>query len=109
MSERDDSIHRLEGSSNQVGGLIIKKKASDNNGKASFKMPQPRSSLLGLDRLAAAKRKEKEELEDESRKRSKVTSYKDDWEGGDDDDDDDDDEDENEKGSSHKSSQKRYK
>lgn len=49
----DDSLHRLEGISEQKGGLIIKKKP------ATFKVPQP--SLLGLDKLAAAKRKEREE------------------------------------------------
>lgn len=48
----DDNLHRLEGSDDQKGGLIIKKKAP------TFKIPQP--SLLGLDKLAAAKRKEKE-------------------------------------------------
>lgn len=49
----EDNIHRLEGTSNEKGGLIVKKKPS------VFKIPQ--TSLLGLDRLAAAKRKEKEE------------------------------------------------
>lgn len=49
----DDSLHRLEGISEQKGGLILKKKPP------TFKVPQP--SLLGLDKLAAAKRKEREE------------------------------------------------
>lgn len=49
----DDSIHRLEGTSNEKGGLVVKKKPP------TFKVPQP--SLLGLDKLAAAKRKEKED------------------------------------------------
>lgn len=50
----DDNIHRLEGTSaNERGGLIVKKKAP------LFKVPQ--TSLLGLDKLAAAKLKEKED------------------------------------------------
>lgn len=49
----DDGVHRLEGVSNQAGGLIVKKKPP------TFKVPQ--ASLLGLDKLAAAKRKEKED------------------------------------------------
>lgn len=49
----DDNLHRLEGSNDQKGGLIVKKKTP------TFKIPQP--SLLGLDKLALAKRKEKEE------------------------------------------------
>ncbi|KAF2902759.1 hypothetical protein ILUMI_03424 [Ignelater luminosus] len=49
----DDSLHRLEGTSDQKGGLIVKKKPP------TFKVPQP--SLLGLDKLAAAKRREKED------------------------------------------------
>ncbi|KAK4876670.1 hypothetical protein RN001_009176 [Aquatica leii] len=53
MMEEDDGVHRLEGTSGQKGGLIIKKKTP------SFKVPQP--SLLGLDKLAAAKRLEKED------------------------------------------------
>ncbi|KRT84765.1 hypothetical protein AMK59_219 [Oryctes borbonicus] len=48
----DDNFHRLEGTDEQTGGLIVKKKTP------TFKIPQP--SLLGLDKLAAAKRKEKE-------------------------------------------------
>jgi pre-mRNA-splicing factor ATP-dependent RNA helicase DHX38/PRP16 len=50
--ENDENLHRLEGITDQKGGLIVKKKTP------TFKVPQP--SLLGLDRLAAAKRKEKE-------------------------------------------------
>lgn len=51
----EDGVHRLEGTSgNEQGGLIIKKKKD-----ATFKIPKP--SLLGLDRLAAEKRKEKED------------------------------------------------
>ncbi|KAB0795763.1 hypothetical protein PPYR_09824 [Photinus pyralis] len=51
--DEDDGLHRLEGVSGQKGGLIVKKKPS------SFVVPQP--SLLGLDKLAAAKRREKED------------------------------------------------
>lgn len=51
--ESDESVHRLEGTQNEKGGLIVKKKPP------TFKVPQP--SKLGLDKLAAAKRKEKEE------------------------------------------------
>ena len=51
MSE-DNGLHRLEGSNDQKGGLILKKKPP------TFKIPQP--SLLGLDKLAATKRKELE-------------------------------------------------
>lgn len=46
----EDGIHRLEGSSNEPGGLIVKKKS------ATFKVPQ--TSLLGLDKLAEKKRRE---------------------------------------------------
>ncbi|XP_017782578.1 PREDICTED: pre-mRNA-splicing factor ATP-dependent RNA helicase PRP16 [Nicrophorus vespilloides] len=49
----DDDVHRLEGSSNEKGGLIVKKKTP------TFKVPQV--SLLGLDKLAQKKRKEKED------------------------------------------------
>uniref|UniRef100_T1J2J4 RNA helicase n=1 Tax=Strigamia maritima TaxID=126957 RepID=T1J2J4_STRMM len=70
-----DSIHRLEGSSQrEVGGLIIKKKDTED---IVFKKPLiPRKSCLGLDVLAAKKRKEKETVENE-RKKAK-TCY--DWE-----------------------------
>ncbi|XP_066259439.1 pre-mRNA-splicing factor ATP-dependent RNA helicase PRP16 [Euwallacea similis] len=51
----EDGIHRLEGTStNEKGGLIVKKKK-----EPTFKVPKP--SLLGLDRLAAQKRREKED------------------------------------------------
>ncbi|CAG9766149.1 unnamed protein product [Ceutorhynchus assimilis] len=52
----DDGVHRLAGTSgNEKGGLIIKKKDKES----TFKVPKP--SLLGLDRLAAQKRKDKED------------------------------------------------
>lgn len=71
----DPALHRLEGSSgNQQGGLIIMKKGPNNDSdKHTFKKP----SLLGLDKLAAAKRSSDLESGSE-KKRSKVTSYKDD-------------------------------
>lgn len=78
--EEDASLHRLEGSepSVQEGGLLIKKKSSSNE-QHVFKTPAPRSSLLGLDLLAAQKRREREEKErQEGEKKSKVASK--DWE-----------------------------
>ncbi len=81
--EDDSSLHRLEGSdpSVQIGGLIVKKSASTE--QHVFRAPAPRTSLLGLDLLAAQKRKEREGKEglDDQPKKSKVTSYKD-WEEG---------------------------
>lgn len=51
----DPSLHRLEGtSSNERGGLVLLKPKSE-----TFTKPKP--SLLGLDKLAAARRKEQEE------------------------------------------------
>lgn len=53
MSDSDENLHRLEGtSSNAVGGLIIKKKENPEE----FQFAKP--SLLGLDKLAAARRKQ---------------------------------------------------
>lgn len=51
--EKEENVHRLEGVQEQKGGLIIKKKTP------TFKVPQP--SILGLDRLAAERRREREE------------------------------------------------
>lgn len=71
--DSEENVHRLEGSANGKGGLIIKK-------KPIFKIPQP--SLLGLDKLAAQKRKEKAEAvrkmsfnmeEDESNEENNVS------------------------------------
>ncbi|XP_016377075.1 pre-mRNA-splicing factor ATP-dependent RNA helicase PRP16-like [Sinocyclocheilus rhinocerous] len=82
--EDDSSLHRLEGSdpSVQVGGLIVKKKSASTE-QHVFRAPAPRTSLLGLDLLAAQKRKEREGKEslDDQPKKSKVSSYKD-WEEG---------------------------
>lgn len=82
--EDDSSLHRLEGSdpSVQVGGLIVKKKSAATE-QHVFRAPAPRTSLLGLDLLAAQKRKEREGKEklDDQPKKSKVSSYRD-WEEG---------------------------
>ncbi|KAK7169839.1 hypothetical protein R3I94_000163 [Phoxinus phoxinus] len=82
--EDDSSLHRLEGSdpSVQVGGLIVKKKIASTE-QHVFRAPAPRTSLLGLDLLAAQKRKEREGKEglDDQPKKSKVACYKD-WEEG---------------------------
>ncbi|CAD7090916.1 unnamed protein product [Hermetia illucens] len=53
--DEDPSIHRLEGSSSTSGGLVVKKDKNDS----TFKVPKP--SLLGLDKLAAQRRKERED------------------------------------------------
>ena len=61
MTDDDVSMHRLEGSdaAAQVGGLLIKKKSAADEPHV-FRAPTPRASLLGLDLLAAQKRKERE-------------------------------------------------
>lgn len=84
------SMHRLEGTdpAAQVGGLIVKKKSAAAEPHV-FRAPTPRTSLLGLDLLAAQKRKERESKEqadggggdDRNTKKSKVSSYRD-WEEG---------------------------
>uniref|UniRef100_A0A0B7ADJ4 RNA helicase n=1 Tax=Arion vulgaris TaxID=1028688 RepID=A0A0B7ADJ4_9EUPU len=83
----DEDIHRLEGSrGNDSGGLIIMKKGPSKGDETShtFKKPDvPRVSLLGLDKLSAAKRELQNEMSDLSPKRSKVLSYRDDEEVGD--------------------------
>lgn len=55
-NDDDETVHRLEASAPQTGGLVVKKKDSS---AGTFKVPKP--SLLGLDRLAAQKRKERED------------------------------------------------
>lgn len=47
--EDEDGVHRLEGSANEKGGLIIKKKPAAG---ANFEFKVPKTSLLGLDKLA---------------------------------------------------------
>uniref|UniRef100_A0A8C6SX50 Pre-mRNA-splicing factor ATP-dependent RNA helicase PRP16 n=1 Tax=Neogobius melanostomus TaxID=47308 RepID=A0A8C6SX50_9GOBI len=87
--DEDVSMHRLAGSdpSSQVGGLIVKKKSAASEAHV-FRAPTPRTSLLGLDLLAAQKRKEREikekadgSDEERNKKKSKVSSYKD-WDEG---------------------------
>lgn len=58
MSLFQEATERLEGSDSieTKGGLIIKKKTPSNEDEVVFK--KPRVSLLGLDKLAAEKRKE---------------------------------------------------
>ena len=101
----DDDIHRLEGSSgNESGGLVIMKKGPPKGSDAhQFKKPDmPKTSILGLDRLAAVKRNLPNNNSGSSTpKRSKVMSYKDDEE--DDVEKDDSDEDESANKSRHKS------
>jgi pre-mRNA-splicing factor ATP-dependent RNA helicase DHX38/PRP16 len=69
---------RLEGSTEMVGGLMIKK----GNSKHKFERPA-KGSLLGLQELAEEKRKEKEELLRDDAKKSKLSvvgSNSEDWE-----------------------------
>ncbi|XP_058849701.1 pre-mRNA-splicing factor ATP-dependent RNA helicase PRP16 [Acipenser ruthenus] len=87
MMDADASLHRLAGSdpSTEVGGLILYKKSAAPE-QHVFRAPTPRTSLLGLDLLAAQKRKEhedreKQENEEKEKKKSKVSSYQD-WEEG---------------------------
>lgn len=72
----DPTLHRLEGTQgNEKGGLVIMKKKS--NSDFEFKKPAtPRTSILGLDKLAASKRKTDTVLS--SSKKSRVMSYQDD-------------------------------
>ncbi|XP_034650939.1 pre-mRNA-splicing factor ATP-dependent RNA helicase PRP16 [Drosophila subobscura] len=60
MSDDDAGVHRLEGTAGQEGrgGLVIKKSRDGADPTGSFKVPQ--GSLLGLDKLAAKRRAEKE-------------------------------------------------
>lgn len=62
------AFDKLEGSSESTGGLIIKKTASKH------KFEAPKTSMLGLQKLALEKRKEKEQLLREDTKKSKITS-----------------------------------
>ncbi|GFT90482.1 pre-mRNA-splicing factor ATP-dependent RNA helicase PRP16 [Nephila pilipes] len=68
------TIHRLEGSTNETGGLIIKKKSTDDG---IFKVPAPKKSLLGLDVLAEKRRQEKasEDKFSRSRKHEEVDEH----------------------------------
>lgn len=68
------STDRLEGSKNEVGGLIIKKKSADVD-DSNFKRPS--ESLLGLKKLADEKRKQRYE-EEKVKRNSKTRSAYDD-------------------------------
>ena len=45
----EEDIYRLEGTKNEKGGLVIKKKPAPG---ANFEFKVPKVSLLGLDKLA---------------------------------------------------------
>ncbi|NXX10586.1 PRP16 helicase, partial [Podargus strigoides] len=77
----EESLHRLAGTSPdaEAGGLVLRSRSAVAE-QHVFKAPAPRASLLGLDVLAAQKRREREE-ETAGGKRSRVSSYKD-WEEG---------------------------
>lgn len=52
MSDDEDGVHKLAGSNQTEGGLIIKKKPKPAE-QFEFKIPNiPKGSLLGLDKLA---------------------------------------------------------
>lgn len=72
----DSSLHKLEGSSDQIGGLIKYKKPKS---KDSDRFKIPKISVLGLDILAATKRKLKDEQENKANKRSTIRSFQKDW------------------------------
>lgn len=77
----EESLHRLAGTSPgaEAGGLVPRGRSAAAE-QHVFKAPAPRASLLGLDVLAAQKRREREE-EAAGGKRSRVSSYRD-WEEG---------------------------
>lgn len=79
MEAGEESLHRLSGTgpSGEAGGLVLRAGGAEQH---VFKAPAPRVSLLGLDVLAAQKRRERQE-EAAGGKRSRVASYKD-WEEG---------------------------
>ncbi|TWW68055.1 pre-mRNA-splicing factor ATP-dependent RNA helicase PRP16 [Takifugu flavidus] len=108
MMDDDVSMHRLEGEdpTAQIGGLIVKKKSAAAEPHV-FRAPTPRTSLLGLDLLAAQKRREREEQADNERnsKKSKVSSYKE-WEEAKSDSGSDEEEDEKDK---HAKKERKYR
>lgn len=65
MSSFDRSSHRLAGSGNETGGLIIKKKQDPGRQKSEETFKRPSGSVLGLDILARRKRAEREAAEAE--------------------------------------------
>ncbi|KAH8315474.1 hypothetical protein KR074_003725 [Drosophila pseudoananassae] len=60
-ADEEAGVHRLEGTSGEEmrGGLVIRKPKEGASSKSGFKVPQ--GSLLGLDKLAAKRRAEKEQ------------------------------------------------
>ncbi|XP_069988555.1 pre-mRNA-splicing factor ATP-dependent RNA helicase PRP16 isoform X2 [Penaeus vannamei] len=66
-----DMAHILEGSSGGVGGLIVRKVKKEEDNDSVFKKPAipVRGSILGLDKLAALKRKIREDNDKESSRR----------------------------------------
>jgi pre-mRNA-splicing factor ATP-dependent RNA helicase DHX38/PRP16 len=61
---------QLPGSSPMAGGLLTKGSSTDRHAfKPSMPPPKPRSSMLGLDKLAETKRREAAEREHESKRR----------------------------------------
>lgn len=77
MSFDSTTVSRLDGSSDMLGGLIVKK--SDKNTSKSLSTG---SSRLGLQKLAEAKRKERELEEEMTVKKSKSNTWEDDDYGG---------------------------
>lgn len=77
MTEFDPSVHCLSANEDdQPVGLIIKKKPTES--EHVFKVPTARVSLLGLDKLAAEKRKRQQnEIKSNVEKKSKSEEYDD--------------------------------
>ncbi|KFD54553.1 hypothetical protein M514_04498 [Trichuris suis] len=63
----DPSLHRLEGYHHTSGGLILKKQPESKMHSAAAAAAEPAVSLLGLDKLAAAKRAERQRAMEKSR------------------------------------------
>nr|XP_036224851.1 pre-mRNA-splicing factor ATP-dependent RNA helicase PRP16 isoform X1 [Bactrocera oleae] len=61
MDDDDVGVHRLEGSTGNVRGGLVIKKLKEEGGDTKFKVPKP--SILGLDRLAAQRRKERDDAQ----------------------------------------------
>jgi len=63
----EKNVYVLEGSNEKRGGLFVKEKKKENSEDDGFKKPNT-SSMFGLDKLAAQRRKEKE-IDIDSKKR----------------------------------------
>ncbi|KND04589.1 uncharacterized protein SPPG_00308 [Spizellomyces punctatus DAOM BR117] len=71
---------RLESSTPKTGGLLVRPGKAAEGERHMFKAPAPKASALGLDRLAAEKRAEKEAREEDGpSKRARIDSV-DGWE-----------------------------